>query len=68
VATPEKALCDFLYLNPQYDTSDEIEALRLDSDVLADIFRDGKLNCVADRFGSHSLKRRIRMVKEVCSI
>lgn len=68
VATPAKALCDFLYLNAQYDTSDEIEALRLDSDVLADICRDGTLDGVTDRFGSHSLKRRIRMVKEVYSI
>lgn len=68
VATPAKALCDFLYLNAQYDTLDEIEALRLDSDVLEDICREGKLDCVADRFGSHSLKRRIGMVKEVYSI
>ena len=68
VATPAKAVGDVLYLNAQYDTLDEIEALRLDSDVLEDICREGKLDCVADRFGSHSLKRRIGMVKEVYSI
>ena len=52
VATPVKALCDFLYLNAQYDTPEEIEALRLDADVLAEITSGGDLDCVAARFGS----------------
>jgi len=68
VATPEKALCDFLYLNPQYDTKDEIEALRLDPDVLAEISADGRLDSVAARFDSQALKRRVELVKEVYSL
>ena len=68
VATPAKALCDFLYLNPQYDTRGEIEVLRLDPDVLEEIFRDGGLDGVASRFDSRALARRIRLVKEVCAI
>ena len=68
VATPEKALCDFLYLNAQYDTPEEIEALRLDADVLAEIVFGGDLDGVAARFGSQALARRIKLAKEVYSI
>ena len=65
VATPSKALCDFLYLNSQYDTPEEIEALRLDTDVLEEISHDSALDGVVARFGSQALARRIRLVKEV---
>ena len=68
VATPAKALCDFLYLNAQYDTPDEIEALRFDPDVLAEIVASGDLDGVVARFGSHALARRIKLAKRVCSI
>ena len=68
VATPAKALCDFLYLNAQYDTPDEIEALRLDPDVLAEIALGGDLDGVVARFGSHALARRMRIVKEVYAL
>ena len=68
VATPAKALCDFLYLNAQYDTPDEIEALRFDPDVLAEIAADGDLDGVVARFGSHALARRIKLAKRVYSV
>ena len=68
VATPAKALCDFLYLNAQYDTPDEIEALRFDPDVLAEIASNGDLDGVVARFGSHALARRMRLVKEVYAL
>lgn len=68
VATPTKALCDFLYLNSQYDTPEEIEALRLDVDVLEEISRDSAFDGVVSRFGSRALVRRIRLVKEVYAI
>ena len=68
VATSAKALCDFLYLNSQYDTLEEIEALRLDADVLEEISRDSALDGVVARFGSQALARRIRLVKEVYAI
>lgn len=68
VATPTKALCDFLYLNSQYDTPEEIEALRLDVDVLEEISRDSAFDGVVSRFGSRALVRRIKLVKEVYAI
>jgi len=68
VAKPAKALCDFLYLNPQYDTPDGIEELRLDYDVLEEVWFKGDVEGVAKRFGSHALMRRVGLVKEVCGI
>ena len=68
VATPAKALCDFLYLNSQYDTPDEIEALRLDADVFAEIASGGELDGVVARFGSQALARRIKLAKRVLSV
>ena len=68
IATPEKALCDFLYLNSQYDTKDEIEALRLDPDVLAEISANSRLDSTAARFGSQALARRVGLVKEIYSL
>jgi len=67
-AGDRRLLCDFLYLNSQYDTPDEIEALRLDPDVLAEIDSNGDLDGVVARFGSLALARRIRLVKEVYEI
>jgi len=37
-ATPEKALFDFLYLNPYYNTEDEMRELRLDEDYMNEDF------------------------------
>jgi hypothetical protein len=68
IATPAKALCDFLYLNPQYDTPDELEALRFDPDVLEGICHGGRLDEVVARFGSRALSQRIKLVKEVYAI
>ena len=55
----------FLYLNAQHDTPEEIEALRLDVDVLAEIASGGDLDGVAARFGSQALTRRIKLAKRV---
>ena len=67
VASPAKALCDFLYLNPQYSSREELEGLRLDEDVLAGLFADGSLERTAARFRSHALSARIVLLKELVS-
>ena len=51
-----------------YDTHEEIEALRLDADMLEEISRDSALDGVVARFGSRALARRIRLVREVYAI
>ena len=64
VASPAKALCDFLHLNPRCATREDLKGLRLDEDVLAGLFDDGSLERTAERFRSRSLVRRIAMLKE----
>lgn len=67
VATPAKALCDFLYLNPALAASPEaIEALRLDPEVLAPLFDSGGLLLTAARFASAALSARVELVRKVC--
>ena len=65
VASPAKALCDFLYLNPHYSSCAELEELRLDEDIMDNLFRDGSLENVARRFSSHSLSAKIEKLKEM---
>ena len=65
VASPAKALSDFLYLNPHYSSPEDLEELRLDEDVMGDILHDGSLEAVARRFSSLSLARRIETLKEM---
>ena len=65
VASPAKALCDFLYLNPRYSSREELEGLRLDEDVLAGLFADGSLERTAARFRSRALSARIALLKEI---
>ena len=64
-ASPEKALCDFLHLNPGLSTPDDIEALRLDADILSGLFASGALERTAARFGSAALSRRLALVRKV---
>lgn len=67
VATPAKALCDFLYLNPSLSsTPDALEALRLDPDILAPLFDSGELPLTAARFGSATLSARVALLRKVC--
>ena len=65
VASPAKALCDFLYLNPRYSSREELEGLRLDEDVMDDLLRDGSLETAARRFSSKSLFAKIETLKEM---
>ena len=65
-ATPSKALCDFLHLNPHLSSPDDLEALRLDPELLADLFDSGELPRTAARFASPALSRRLDLLRKVC--
>lgn len=65
VASLQKALCDFLYLNPRYDNEEEIEELRFDDSVLEELFDSEALSLIVDRFGSTALRKRIELVRKV---
>ena len=65
VASPHKALCDFLYLNPRFDSEDEMEGLRLDETVLEELFESDGLSRIVARFGSNALRKRIELARKV---
>lgn len=58
-ATPEKALLDFLYLNPFYESVDDMLDLRLDENYLDEDLNMEQLMDYLSRFKSASLKSKI---------
>lgn len=60
-ATPEKALLDLLYLYPFYNTSSELEELRLDEDFLHEEFKKEVLLNYASKIKSKSVDARIKL-------
>ena len=60
MATPEKALLDFLYLNPFYKTQEDFESLRLDEDFMTDSLDHERLGCYLEKFESKALNRRVK--------
>lgn len=64
-ATREKAVLDLLYLYPFYDTEAEIEQLRLDDELLHSDLRLDRLEAFLEKFNSHALEQRVRLLKKV---
>jgi predicted transcriptional regulator of viral defense system len=63
VATPQKAILDFFYINSYYDTEKEIENLRLNETELANIINPEFYQYLG-KYQSQALDRRIRkMIK-----
>jgi len=63
-AHPEKALLDLLYLYPFYDSSEELEDLRLDEEYIANDLDMARLDEYTARFGSKALTRRVELMKK----
>ena len=57
-ATPEKALLDLLYLYPFYNTSEEIENLRLDDTFMHEEFNLERFKNYLALFNSKALEKR----------
>jgi len=68
MATAEKALLDFLYLNPFYKTGQDMEELRLDWDFMKNELNMNIFSEYLSRFSSRSLERRVSMLKSVYEI
>ena len=63
MATPQKAILDFFYINSYYDTEKEIENLRLNEKELANIINPEFYQYLG-KYQSQALDRRIRkMIK-----
>jgi len=62
IATPEKALLDLLYLYSFYDSSDEMKALRIDTDWLHDELQTRLIDEYLKVFNSEALSRRVKLL------
>lgn len=67
-ATPEKALLDLLYLYPFYNSTSEIENLRLDEDLLHTAINWEMLVEMLQKFENKALERRIKLLQEAHAI
>lgn len=68
IATPEKALLDFLWLNNKYNTEADMLELRLDESFMRHEFsRDLALTWL-ERFHSHALYNRFNLLLKVYNI
>jgi hypothetical protein len=64
-ATREKALLDLLYLYPFYNTSAEMENLRLDQESLHEDMQITQLENFLAAFKSTALEKRVRLLRKV---
>jgi predicted transcriptional regulator of viral defense system len=60
IADPEKAIMDLLYLYPEYNSEDEIFELRLDEDILLEIFNKELLIEYTEKTENKSLLQRVQ--------
>jgi predicted transcriptional regulator of viral defense system len=63
-AEPEKAILDFLYLNPHIKVMEDIEGLRLNITELDNRVYWAKMENYAARFDSATLNKRVAMLKK----
>lgn len=63
-ASPEKALLDLLYLYPFYNTTQELEELRLDDYFMHNDLNKEQLLQLAERFQSKALMQRVNLLVE----
>ena len=65
LASIEKALLDFLYLNPYYNTEEDFVELRFDDYIMNDVVDREILFPYSERFGISSLDDRLRILLQV---
>lgn len=65
MASPEKALLDLLYLYPAYNTSRDMEDLRLDEDYLHDDLNIELLLKYCAQFKSKALEKRVQRMMTI---
>lgn len=68
MATPEKALLDFLYLYPDYKTPQDMEELRLDQYFMSHELNTQLLMEYLSRFSSKALAQRVKRLLKVYAI
>jgi hypothetical protein len=67
VATPQKAILDFFYINSSYNSEKDIEDLRMNDTELANFIND-EFYKLLRRYDSMALERRIRLMIKTYSL
>jgi len=67
-AKPEKAMLDLLYLYPFYNSVEELEALRIDHDILQDNFNAGLFRAYVTQINSRAVERRAELLFTVYNL
>jgi predicted transcriptional regulator of viral defense system len=64
IAEPEKAILDFLYLNPRFDSTDEIHELRINQYEFRDLINMEKIEAYLRFIDSKSLCQRFKLLND----
>ena len=65
IASPEKAILDYLYLNHQLNTIEDIEGLRLNLTTFNEIINKNRLTSYAACFDSKTLNKRLNLLNKI---
>jgi predicted transcriptional regulator of viral defense system len=65
IASPEKAILDYFYLNPRLHTTQDIEGLRLNLPTLNEIVNHERLTSYAACFESNTLNKRLKLLRKI---
>lgn len=68
MASPEKALLDLMYLNPFYNTEQDMEDLRLDEDFLQNNLDHNIFAEYTSKFKNKALENRVQLFKNTYSL
>lgn len=68
IAIPEKAIIDFLYLYPQYNTEGDILNLRFDEDILTETINKDLLFELTEKTKVKALVHRIKILTKVYAL
>lgn len=68
IAQPEKALLDFFYLYPFYNTEREITGLRMDEEILSELIQINRLQELLSQFKNKALEKRIKLFRKCYQI
>jgi len=64
IADPEKAILDYLYINPNIKSEDDFIASRLNKHLVKELIDFEKMNHYAELFASKTLIRKIKTLKK----
>lgn len=60
IATPEKALLDYFYINPAIKNNDDFASLRINKDVFIKVVNQKKFYAYLNRFKQKALTKRVK--------